>query len=1078
MASEGSGATTRTSDVQRFIDNQIEYYIDTSQPVVIALVRADAPQVKGRDIANFWAVYRGDDPESLPTELVARLDAISQKKGWKFYRDDPRFTVPWSVADAGVRSPEDLNIETGPLFTVKRLIEDRKRLDFGFRGYEQAAGVFDYFLREENDEVVYAIASNGRVGPVSDGELVLVPGHNNNFDLLSESTRNHIKTRYTELESETRSYYQDQAIEYVEAIVEDDDLTAVRTLEELQRLEGCLADSTEDGTTVPEFYSDHARSVVTRMSAIQSGTAVGNAPSPTVLNQGTRRDVIDEIRNVVTETRRTYAENFEQEVRSILEKNLSKLREKNPSTELAGLEAIEDRLSYGTGTNQEGPPRRTEQIIELIAQIEETCVLEDSEKADLTGLIRSNVAERKADLKSTVEEDLRDRIRTWIDGLPSESTSLALYTARKTESLQTAIRSADESLEVEQAVSRSPESFDQLVQSLHRNEIIEEKTRSQLSREFCNDLSDFRSEVVERRKKELRTRADTQLAQLQEDTRAAEEYTIVTRRQPLLNQYSDIEDSNLVGLTELVEEIDNESLFTPEEKQNLRSYIRSRLRNREKELRREEKEKLESRIIYYREDAVDSRLESDKRSEAIELLESVEAYLDGRTGATSLPDTLRTPYRRQLQILAGNDEHEILSDEDLEEIHSDLAESRSETMTKLREEEYEAIRQAIEEEIEELRDDLNDEPAVAVTVFKHLKEYLKSVDASTIEDPGIPDTPKSTVVRIQRVREIADRITDAEDVLSGEHQRRLRQILKPALDSALHSAREDLVDERVTRLAEFVEMEYVPEDATVDRIDESISSIESRKSAIQGQADLPDSILNAGDDWTEEINSEMLGDAHRSNFEERAVSTLADVIHDLKRDKCAIFRNQIHTKIDEIADSEDPGEAKIRELKELSSVLQADTTARQSNFDASVVSKCQTLPEETRAELTSHIQDRIQMLSEPLIRSLLKGIVSDLSEVLESTDDPGRAAETFESYVNENISIRDSNALRPACNEYDELVRLRDDKVISRNRFENARRSLLEEIQLMKENHGPDSQVKLFIRNLTSIVRRIIGQDD
>jgi hypothetical protein len=1022
-------------------------------------------------------VYRGDDPESLPTELVAHLDALSEKEGWKFYRDDPRFTVPWSVADAGVRSPEDLNIETGPLFTVKRLIEDRKRLDFGFRGYEQAAGALDYFLREENDEAVYAIASNGRVGPVSDVELVLVPGHNNNFDLLSESTRSQIKTRYAKLESETRSYYQDQAIEYVEAIAEDDDLTPVRTLEELQRLERCLAGSTGDDTAVSEFYSDHARSVVTRMSAIQSGAAVGNAPSPAVLNQGTRRNLIDEIRNVVTETRRTYTENFEQEVRSILEENLSKLRDENPSTELAGLEAIEDRLSYGIGTNQEGPPRQTEQIIELIAQMEDTGVLEDSEKADLTDLIRSNVAERKADLKSTVEEDLRDRIRIWIDELPSESTSLALHIARKTELLQTAIQNADESPELEQAVSRSPESFDQLVQSLHRNEIIEEGTRSQLLRKFCNDLSEFRSEVVEQRKKELRTRADNQLAQLQEDTRTTEEYTVVTRRRSLLNQYSDIEHPKLVGLAEFAEEIDNEPLFTPEEKRNLRSYVRRRLRNREKELKREEKEKLKSRTTYYREDAVESRLDSDKRSEAIELLESVETYLNGRTGATSLPDTLRAPYRSQLQILAGDDEHEILSDEDLEEIHSDLAGSRSETMTKLREEEYDAILRAIEEEIEELRDDLNDEPAVAVTVFNHLKEYLESVDASTIEDPRIPDTPKSTAVRIQRVREIADRTTDAEDVLSGEHQRRLRQKLKSTLDSALYSAREDFVNERVTRLAEFVETEYVPEDATVDRIDESISSVESRKSAIQEQGDLSDSILDAGDDWTEEIHGEMLGDTHRSNFEERAVSALADVIQDLKRDKCAIFRDQIDTKIDEIADSEDPGDAKIRELRELSNVLQADTTARESNFDASVVSKCQTLPEETRAELNSHIQDRIQTLSESLVHSLVKETTSDLSEVLESTDDPGRAVKTFESYINGNISISDTNALRPARDEYDELVRLRGDKVISRNQFEDARRTLLEEIQLMEENHGPDSRVKLLIRNLSSIVRRIIGQD-
>ncbi|WP_415383041.1 hypothetical protein [Halosimplex sp. TS25] len=1072
VASEGSDGAAITGDIQRFIDNQIEYYVDTNRPTVIALVRADAPQVKGRDIANFWAAYRGDDAESLPTELVAQLDHLAANEGWTFYTEDPRFAVPWSLAQAGVQSPEDLNIDMGPLFTVKRLIEDHKCLDFGFRGYEQAARALDYFLRAGNDHVEYAVASNGRIGPISDTELVLVPGHDNNFDILTEATRTHISSRYAELESETKSYYQDQTIASVETLAEDADLSPVRTLEELHRLERYFADSTGYDGADSDFYSEHSQAVVTRTDAIQSGTAIGNAPSPAVLGRGTRDDMIADIRDAVTETRRTYAENLDEYVRAVLDERLRTLGHATPSTELVGLRAVEDRLFEDPATAPADPPEPAKEITALVTRIEDTSVLPESEKSELAGLIRSRVANRKSQLRSEVEDDLRNRIRSWIDGLPPEDSTLALRIARKTETLQTAIRNPDRDLELDQTLSRSSESFTQLVRRLHSNEIIEEHTRSRLLREFCDDLSAFESDVVEQGKAHLRAKTEDELDQLQEDTRPAEEYAMVSQRRSLFSQHSTVDQPQLEGLAEIVETIDEEPLFTSEEREELRSHVRRALRSREKQLEQEEKEKFESRTNYYRKKAVESQLESGRRADAIDVLESVERYLNGWSSARSLPDTLRTSYRNKLRVLAGDDEHEFLSDEDLEEISANLADARADSLTELREDEYEEVRRSIDAEVKELCEALNDDPEPFVTVLKHLRDYARKRDPPSDGAAELPDTSQSMSARVQRIRRLADRAKDPEDVLTRDHQRRLRQHLKSTLDSSLDAARDDFVDDRVTRLTEFLESEYALDDPTLEDVDESIESLDAIESAVRGEE--PDaSIPDAAAAWIEEMDGDLVDDSHEAEFEDRAVSAVDAVRADLEQRKDVLLRAEVDSEITEIVNGDGPMEAKIRELRDLASVVNPETIVQSPGLDSSVVSKCRSLTEETRTELHSHVKGQIRSLSEMHTDSLVDDIVQDLEEVLQKVTYPRNAVETFEDYVNGNASITDSSELRPVCDEFDRLERLRDDGVVSRSQFESARKELLEEVVALKGRYGPDSLKERFVYNVRTVVWRV-----
>ena len=228
----------KSDDIDTYIDNAIEYYINNRKNRIIALVRADAPQVEGRDKANFYVEFNSDTSKSLTKELVNRLDQHSSNTEWNFHTDEPRWATPWFVAESEVDDPADLEFSTPSILTVQDLIQDGRALDFGFSGYEDAATVLSYFTGQENAQASYAIASNGRKRVIQSAELVLQPGRHDNFELLSEDTRDQIAQRHNELKSDAKLSYQDETIEFINSIQDAPELNPIQVLDDLHNLDG------------------------------------------------------------------------------------------------------------------------------------------------------------------------------------------------------------------------------------------------------------------------------------------------------------------------------------------------------------------------------------------------------------------------------------------------------------------------------------------------------------------------------------------------------------------------------------------------------------------------------------------------------------------------------------------------------------------------------------------------------------------------------------------------------------------------------------------------------------------------
>ncbi|WP_135305434.1 hypothetical protein [Haloarcula amylovorans] len=1067
--SSESASEKNCINIQPFIDNVVEFCIDTNKSRIIALIQANAPQVKGRDKANFHVVFENEDPVTLPASLVSELKKLANRTNWEFYTTTPRLSVPWLVAQNEDRTPESLDLDIGPLFTVRRLIEEQKPLDFGFTGFEQATQALSYFLKQRNKQATYAIASNERKGPIRSAELVLVPGRTNNFKILTPETRDRIATKSEALRSETESYYLEDTSKLVEAVVTDPGLTPIQSLEELHRLERYFCDPDKSEFTESSFQSKHGREALARMVAIRDEDSVRDTPPLEILDQRTRDEIVSELRDSIASKRKAYDDNIDEKIREAVNQHLSQLGEERAEFQFRELNTIEERLSEGGDSHQSVRLEPAEKIFEVIDQIESSNILDRSKKHSLTNATRNAIKERKTELRDETEKNLNGQIQTWTRNLPSPDSAQAVTVAGSIGALQAAVRNPGRTIPTEVLDSEQRDALERLVESIHSSEILHENQRTRLQRTLCNELAEYESDVVAEREDELRAKVDDHIKWVKEAFLPKQQHEIFSEWRNVFDQFADVDNRVVASFRDISEEIENEEIFSASKKKQLKSYMCTQLEDREKTLREQEVKRYQYRIKSLREEAIESALRSGDRTKAIELVRSVERYLDGRASQSTLPEELDLSYRRRLRTLSGDDEHEILVSDDIKEIKSRVAESRSETLKELREQELTSIRNKFETNVKRLFRQLNDDPTNQINVFRSLLDYLRPKSSTTSNDMLAPDPPQGFEERVQTVLELIKRTRGTDRVLSREHQKDLRQDFETILDSFLETAMDELVEERVQEVTTFIRSQNTGPDAGIEEIEESIDTVETIRRAVKEQrtiAELPDEV----ETYIQQMTGDFIHRSYRFDFGQQIVSQADDVLDDLRQQRFRIGKSEIETKITEVTERDGSLKYKIERLQTLARVVNPKSASSESNVSSAFISTCRSLSQESRQELHSRIQEQIQTLSQSLTEHIVQDVISSLNDTLKKTDHPDQAIETFESYLHDETTVGSNNLLFKVCKEYVRLKELYGDNVIDEDQFERARQELLDELSELKSEHGTDSKLAELVRSIKSIL--------
>jgi len=1050
------GRNEKSDDIDIYIDNAIEYYINNRKNRIIALVRADAPQVEGRDKANFYVEFKSDTSENLTKELANRLDEHSSNTGWKFHTDEPRWAMPWFVAESEVNNPADMEFSTVSILTVQDLIQDRKALDFGFNGYEDAATVLSYFSEKENTQASYAIASNGRKRIIKSAELVLQPGRHDNFELLSEGTRDQIAQRHDELKSDAKLFYQDETLELITSIQNAPELSPIQTLDDLHNLDTFVSNNNMSISDL-ELHSSSASDAITRINAVKNRRSIDTAPPVQFLDSNQREKTIADAQNLIREHKSELDQNLIDRVLSSLESHLTELEQEPPGSVINEVSEIEDQLANGqprayspnTGKNA------ISRIFELVSHIKTSEFLDHDKRNNLYHLVRDRMSEFKSDLREQRKEKIEDEINACVKSFPSKNSADAHDILNNLEHITNNIDNLSKLSGLPDKVHRHEKNINKTIDRISSDKIIETEVKKELQTLFANRIEGYELKVIRGKKKSIEQRVDEKVKSLKSDLPKEKEYEIYSKTSInyIFDEKNPTKYQELNEFEKIYRDIKKEKVFSENDVNEMRDKIKRKLNHRRREIVEQEKEEILQRAQDKREDIIRRKSVDGKENIPLQVrkISKIRDYLRGKIDQKGLPDEVRLPYLQNLRVLSERTNHGVLNSEQISQIRSKLEKDRNERIRELNKKYKQHIQRQLEEDISRLDTVLGDEYRLKVQVEKRIRNYIDTKSNSYISKSNFSDLDPKYRQIINHIIELINKSKNPDTVISQEDRNQIRGSIVHDLDEHISRAQNDLLEKQKTEFSEYLSENYsVNNDKETHKLIKELRQIKLRIQDGATAHSVPDTAIEK----LKMINSNELNSSHKKEFANHFVPKIENLIEALRERIGDNLKTKIFNYLEASANSNNGYNTKMKKMQAVSDLVDPSSSANRDILDQELINNIDIMKEEKLKSIFPDVDNKAQNLIDDQLEEHSEYLYYQLVHTCKNSSSADQILDTFSHYINshEEGSVDEiNNKLSEICDEYDHARQLLELGVISEDQLNSYKSNVGRKVEQLEQ---------------------------
>ena len=1064
---EDGGRSEKTDDIDTYIDNAIEYYINNQKNRIIALVRADAPQVEGRDKANFYVEFTSDTSENLTKELVNRLDKHSSNTKWKFHTDEPRWAMPWFVAESRVNTPADMEFSTVSILTVQDLIQDRKTLDFGFSGYEDAATVLSYFTEQENTQASYAIASNGRKRVIKSAELVLQPGRHDNFKLLSEGTRDQIAQRHDELKSDATLFYKDETLELITSIQNAPELSPVQTLDDLHNLDTFVSNNNMSISDL-ELHSSGATDAVTRINAVKNRRDIDTAPPVQFLDSNQKENIIADAQNLIREHKSELERNLTDRVLSSLESHLTELEQEPPGSVISKVSEIEDQLA--TGQPRADPPNTDKnaisRIFELVSHIKTSEFLDQNQRNNLYHVVRDRMSEFKSGLRKQRKGKIEDEINACVNSFPTKNSADAHDILNNLSYITNNVDKLSNLSDLPDNVRRHENNINKTIGRISGDQIISTSDKTELQTLFANRIEEYELNVIRGKKKYIQQRVDDKLKSLKRDLTKEKEYEIYSRTSInyIFDEKNPAKYQELTEFEQIYRDIKKEKIFSENDINEMRSEIKEKLNDRRHEIVEQQKEEILQRAQNKREDIIRRKPVDGKENIPLQVrkISKIRDYLCGKIDQKGLPDEVRLSYLQNLRILSGRTNHAVLNSEQISQIRSKLKKDRKQRIRELYKEYKQYIQCQLEEDISRLDTVFGDEYRLKVQVERRIKDYIDTKSNSYISKSNFSDLDPNHRQIVYHIIELINKSKDPDTIIPQEDWNQIRGSIADDLDERISRAQDDLLEKQKTEFSE-----YLNENYSVDNDEENhklIKELQQIKLRIQDRA-TAHSVPNTASEKLKVINSNELSSSHEEEFANHFVSKIENLIETLRERIRANLKKKIFNYLEASADSDNGYDSKMKKMQAVSDLVDPSSTANKNILDQELINNIDVMKQKKLKSISIDVDNKAQNLIDDQLEEHSEDLHTRLFRTCKNSPSSDQILNTFSDHIkpHEEGNVDGiNNELSEVCNEYDHVRQLLELGVISEDQFNSYKSKMESKVEQLEQEFESESIVDKF----------------
>lgn len=902
------GESSDDERIRDVVNNSIEYLVDTAVGRIIALVRADAPQVKGRDRANFYVEFEPDMPGDLPTQLVARLDRHESTTEWEFFKDEPRWSIPWTVTASELNAPGQLQYDVGRVLTIEELIRDNQPLDLGFRGHDDAASVISYYLAREVPNVTLAVASNGRKKVIQSAAMVLQPGSYEYFEPLNEPTKTRISNVLAELRSKAKTHYIDTSVRAVKSFEDAVEEEPIRALENIDGLHDYLGDGESEYTADAEMDSDAVRMVISRTETLRTGENPDSGPHCRVLAAQTRKQGIARIAGEIKDTRAAVSDRAEETALKKVEQDLNELAGRPVDDAHDAITTLENRILEGRFEPNTGD-ERVDDILVLHAKVESVDV-EPFDEQSVLQAVYADIKERKDQIQERKLAEYIESIDAWKRNLPADGARQSRDIALSSERLESAFAELETVRHDSDSLSKPLDGYNDIVRRIRDGSVLDDQHRQKLPGHFDQRMQNYREEVVTARVENLKQECSELIQSKAESLTRRKEYEILgdigyainNDYPPRFDYYNDFR--------KLIRSAAGDSLLSQATDTKLKGFLINQLETRKKEVKEEFTDQMASRFGGYRDDFIERRTAQGGIQFAMDGLFSVSAYLDtseSRAGLSGIPSDYASALR---QLKTGN--YDILVKSDAQELRKKVKKDRSQRLGELRGEYKAELRSQLITSVGELEDLFSGEQRV-----KLLRKYEKALKGY-LNPSGIPNPrPQSSEARdcITEFRTGVEKlhgdfepevghgrqstVDHDREYLDTEDRKELKREAKSTVSGLYRESQNDIIDRSVSESVNNIKRGLSGTEESVeglrdamDQMDDIVRYLESEST----QANLPESTV---EDFSI-LDSNIVTDSQKKRYRREMIQEVDEIVDGISNLQRKTFSEIIRQRLERI----------------------------------------------------------------------------------------------------------------------------------------------------------------------------------
>lgn len=935
-------------DLRSLINNSVDCYVDLSVPRILCMFEADSSRVS-RSRQGFLAEYVADDRSELFSGVVREIRALEgdgSEADWTLFDDGEASNVVWEFDAAGPRSLGDLGADLSLKLVLEELLEEGVKLDLGITGNREAAVAVTHLARETDSDAAVAISSNGRTPALDDTGLVLKPGTGANFDPLDDRTKTTIESRLQDQKSRIRNWYESTMREELDALV-DGELEVWPRYAELQRLETALGD---DGIG----RSDHGLRTeqATRLRTLVRSLVRNEQPAdeqvdPKVLDNPIREDLTATARQWVADERRAIEEHAAERTVTVLQEDITALRELDRPIEQDALRRLLAVLDKGVSSDQAFDHPAAQSFADHVAMFERSDALSAKEKEEVENELRRRLEDRLDEVVANERFDLLERFERWLDddeGLNRIEQSKRLKRAKRL--LDRGERDSDWvsagkrgdggwGAVDDRGNGVSVPVFERLLSDIESNPVLppEKKTevRSTVGDRLDEEIDQHRADAEELYREKL----SSHVAAIHDDEASIEQ------------RYRRLEDLKRVRSTDTrsgersrevgsflrdVESLREHPLLDDDDARAIVVDVDAEIETRQAALYDRKRKRIRGGFRRELEEALDD-LDSATHAQLDDELERVEGYLTGRVEARDYPDRpALQEAKRYLDELGvrRSQEETILDRPDRESLHAELQDQLSAAREELRHGKLDELKGELEDRLAAFRE-ASFATENQLAVLDWLLAYPYRGDAPKIDLPGGYDRRDGIQERTERLTELLgdDLAVDGASLLEGAERSELATYYENRLEEVRTALSADLLESLEGTVKQRYDEAIVvdSESASIDAVNEAIDRLESRRSEIR-------TLCNGsitGSDYLDQQTIErvgMLDSDHGEALRTELLRYVDEEAERLKARRAELVRDSYLDAIQSVVDAEAPPSDRLVALSGIREILKVGHAER------------------------------------------------------------------------------------------------------------------------------------------------------